>query len=126
MYFHIFCYFYVQQIQIEKKVGHWLSRHEQPSGEHDQTLKLLKTWDLLHVKTRETTVNRGNRFSISNSRAIGISCFEKPSLSVMYPDTDKATVILSDSNQYYDATFVKAFGKEYLAAACDEDDCLYL
>ena len=126
MYFHIFCYFYVQQIQIEKKVGHWLSQHELPSGEHDQTLKLLKTWDLIHVKTRETTVNHGNRFSISNSGAIGISCFEKPSLSVMYPDTDKATVILSYSNQYYDATFVKAFGKEYLAAACDVDYCLYL
>ena len=68
----------------------------------------------------------GNSFAISESGAIGISCNETPSLSVMYPSTDKATVILSDSKVYYSATFVKVLGKEYLAASCREDGCLYL
>ena len=114
-------------MQIEKKVGHWLSQqHELPSGKRDQTLKLVTTWDLIHVNTVEREMHLGNRFSISESGAIGINCYEKPSLSVMYPDTDKATVILSHSKEYRSATFVKVFDKEYLAAACNEDGCLYL
>ena len=83
-------------MQIEKKVGHWLSQqHDPSSGEHEQTLKLVKTWDLSHVNTRETMVNKGNSFSVSESGAIGISNYEKPSLSVVYPDTDKVPTILS-------------------------------
>ena len=86
----------------------------------------MMAWDLIHINTKEKTVNLGNSFSISESEAIGISCYEKPSLSVMYPNTDKATVILSNSKVYRSATFVKVFDKEYLAAACNEDGCLYL
>ena len=114
-------------MQIEKKVGLRLSQqHELPSGERDQTLKLVTTWDLVHVNTVEGEMCLGNRFSISESEAIGISCKEKPSLSVMYPNTEKATVILSDSKVYYSVTFVKVLGKEYLAASCYVDGCLYL
>ena len=116
-----------QVLQPQTKVGHWLSeQHDLPSGEDDQTPKLVATWDLLHMKTKEGRVYLGNSFSISESGTIGISCHEKPSLSVVYPNTDKAIVILSDSKVYYSATFVKVFGKEYLAAVCVDDGCLYL
>ena len=83
-------------------------------------------WDLIHVNTIEKEVHLGNSFSISESEAIGISCAEKPALSVMYPDTDRAPVILSHSKMYRSPTFVKVFGKEYLAAASMGDGWLYL
>ena len=44
----------------------------------------------------------------------------------MYPKKDKSTVFLSTSRVYRAATFVKVSGKEYLAAACIDDGCLYL
>ena len=109
------------------KVGHWLSeQHDPSSGKYDQTLKQVTTWDLIYINTKEKVVNLSNSFSILESEAIGISCYEKPSVSVMYPNTDKATVILSDSKMYRSATFVKVSGKEYLAAASFDDGCLYL
>ena len=95
-------------------------------GEHDQTLNRVATWDLIHVNSKEKMVNADNSFSISESGVIGISCFEKPSLSVMYPNKDKTPVILSDSKVYWSATFVKISGKEYLAASWIDDGCLYL
>ena len=108
-------------------MGHWLSQQPDVSpGEHDQTLNPVAAWDLIHVNTIEGKAYAGNSFSISESAAIGISCFETPSLSVMYPDTDNAIVILSDSKVYYSATFVKVLGKEYLVASCMDDGCLYL
>ena len=64
----------------------------------------MAAWDLINVNTIKGKAHIGNSFSISESGAIGISCFETASLSVMYPDTDKATVILSDSKVYYSAT----------------------
>ena len=108
-------------------MGHWLSQQQDLSpGEHDQTLKLVAAWDLIHVNTRGQMVYAGNSFSISESGAIGISCREKPSLSVMYPNTDEVPTILSHSKVYHLATFLKVSGKEYLAAACLDDGCLYL
>ena len=74
----------------------------------------------------EKKVQTGNSFSISESEAIGISCFEKPSLSVMYPNMNEAAVILSYSKVYCAATFVKVLGKEYLAVPCWDNACLYL
>ena len=80
-----------------------------------------------HVQMRDNdTLDVANRFSISESGMIGISCDEKPSLSVMYPGMDKAPIILSNKNKYRSATFVKVFNQEYLATSCDEDGCLYL
>ena len=114
-------------MQTDGKVDHWLTRqHDPSSGDLDQPLKLVATWDLIHVDVEEDRLHLMNSFSISESGAIGISCFEKPSLSVVYPNKDKATGILSRSKVYSSATFVKILGKEYLASACDEDGCLYL
>ena len=63
---------------------------------------------------------------MSESGMIGISCDEKPSLSVMYPGMDKSPTVLSNNKIYGSATFVKVFDQEYLAAACHDDGCLYL
>ena len=118
--------FYVQQVlQTASKVGHWLSK-QHDLGEYDQPLKLLNTWILSHVNAGEKILNHTNRFSISESGTIGISCLEEPSLSVMYPDADKPPVVLSYDAIFWSATFLNISGKEYLAASCDGDGCLYL
>ena len=116
-----------QVLQSDSKVGHWLSqRHDPSSGEYDKPLKLLDTWILSHVNAIEKKLNTTNRFSISESGTIGISCSEKPSLSVMYPGTDQPPIVLSNDVSYHSATSLNISGKEHLAAACDEDGCLYL
>ena len=101
-------------------------QHDPSPWEHDQELKLAATLNLFYVNTKEKTANLGNNFSISESEAIGISCNENPSLSVLYPDKDQTTVILSHNQVYRSVTFVKVSGKEYLATSCEEDGCLYL
>ena len=92
----------------------------------DQSIQLVKTWTLDHVQERLDIANTGNRFAMSETGAVGLSCSETPYLSVMYPDTDKAAVVLSDTKVFRSATFVKVSGKEYLASSCGEDNCLYL
>ena len=71
-------------------------------------------------------VRIANRFSVSESGTIGISGHE--SLSVMYPDIDRAPVILSKGSKYLylSAVFMKFRGKEHLAAGCWGDGCLHL
>ena len=78
------------------------------------------------MTTEENKVTVGNSFSISESGAIGISCYENPSLSIVYAGMDKPPVVLSDRKVFRSATFVKVSGKKYLAASCSEDGCLYL
>ena len=63
---------------------------------------------------------------MSESGSVGISCEESPPLSVIYPDTDKASIMLSKDMIYRSATFVRFRSKIHLAAACDVDGCLYL
>ena len=83
-------------------------------------------WRLDYVKPDSGKGITSNQFTVSESGALGISCDESPSLSVMYPDTDKAPVILSKYTIYRSATFVKFRRKEYLAAACLDNGCLHL
>ena len=45
---------------------------------------------------------------------------------MMYPGTDKSPTVLSNKSVYQSATFMKISGKEYLAAGCEDDSCLYL
>ena len=117
---------YLQVLQIENKVGHWLShQHDVRSGDDVQPWKLVATWNVDHVQLG-SNFYATNKFSVSESGGIAISCNEKPSLSVMYPDTDKEPIILSNDTIYRSATFVNISGKEYLATACNEDGCLYL
>ena len=121
----ISCY-YQQVLQIEKKVGHWLShQHDITSGDDVQPWKLVATWNVDHVKLG-IGVYGSNSFSVSESGGLAISCYENPSLSVIYPDTENAPVILSNDTKYHSPTFLKISGKECLAASCGEDGCLYL
>ena len=92
----------------------------------DQFTELLNTWTVDHVEPEIGAVIMSNRFTVSESGAVGISCDENPSLSVMYPDKDRPPMILSNEMRYLSATFVKFRGKEHLAAACLEDGCLHL
>ena len=89
------------------------------------SLQYVKQWTLNHIQADLERVKVTNRFSKSESGVIGISCEESPSLSVMYKDTERL-VILSNDKTYRSATFIKINGTEYLAAASDEDGCLYL
>ena len=109
-------------------MGRWLSQqHDQKDKDDNAPLKLVETRKINHVQTREHNTHYcGNRFSISKSGAVGISCSEKPSLSVMFPNTDKPPTVLSNTKVYRSATFLKICDVAYLAAACDEDACLYL
>ena len=87
----------------------------------------VTTWILHHIQSDGGKVNTGNRFTVSDSGAIGISCGgATPSLSVMYPKRNEPPLALSDDKVYLSAIFLKISGKEYLAAACKEDGCLYL
>ena len=109
-------------------MGHWLSyQHDVKSGDDvDGSLKLMETWNVDHVQViKDNKLNAANRFSISESGAIGISCTENPSLTVMFPGTDKSPTVLSNDKIFRSAIFLKIRGKEYLATACDEDGCLY-
>ena len=121
---------YFQLPESAVKVEGWLFQQDASytpkSSGKDQTIELVKTLSLHHIEPEKGKVNMSNRFTVSESGAIGISCNENPSLSVMYPDTGKAPVILSSDTIYRSATFVKIGGKEYLAAACQEDGCLHL
>ena len=126
---HLCCLFQIPGSEL--KVEGWLSK--QPEFDtiiklvgKDQSIQLVKTWTLGHVQERLDIANTGNRFAMSETGAVGLSCSETPYLSVMYPDTDKAAVVLSDTKVFRSATFVKVSGKEYLAASCGEDNCLYL
>ena len=67
-----------------------------------------------------------NRFAVSESGVIGITCSERPLLSMIYPGTDKSRTVLSEDKIYRSATFVQISNREYLAASCSEDGCLYL
>ena len=109
-------------------MGYRLSlQHDGKDGDDKESLKLVETLRLDHVQTREDNkVGCGNRFTISESGVVGISCGESPSLSIVYPGTDKPPTVLSNDTIYRSATFMKIRGEEYLAAACDEDGCLYL
>ena len=124
----LFSYFQLPEGVV--KVQGWLYQQDASdttkSNGKDQSLELLKRWSLDHIEPVPRLISTSNRFTVSESGAIGINCDESPSLSVRYQDTDKVPVILSNDTIYHSATFVKSRGKEHLAAACDVDGCLHL
>ena len=119
-----------QLLEGDFKVEGWLSQQEESDtiglGGKYKSLQFIKKYTLDHVRADDKIVNATNSFAISESGAIGISCVEGPSLSVMYIDTDRPPVILSNDMTYRSTTFIKISRKEYLAAADDDDGCLYL
>ena len=82
-------------------------------------LTLLDTIKASHVQLHEIYGTLFTIFFVSElSGSFGIaSTMDKPSLSVMYPGTDKLPLILSRDERYTSALFTKIAGQEYLAAA---------
>ena len=127
----LFCSFSLfQQLECERKVAGWLSPQQESGAINlegkDETMQLLKKWTLDHVQASTKHVLAANRFTVSQSGAIGTSCYEKASLAVMYPDTNEPPIILAEDDVYRSATFVEVGRIEYLAAAFNQDGCLYL
>ena len=107
----------------EQKVEQWLS--VSGSSDEEEALNLVKTWDLDHIPTTGR-IYLGNKFAVSESGAIAISSIEKPSLSVIYPETDHQPRPLSGDYSYRCVEFVTLSGVEYLAASCNNDSSLHL
>ena len=121
--------FIFQLLESERKVEGWLAKQQEsdivdPEGKYP-AIQPVKAWTLDHIQADPMYVHRGNSFTVSGSGAVGISCEESPSLSVMYPGTNKAPIILSNYNGDL-SLFVDVCGKEFLAAACSDDGCLHL
>ena len=121
---------YLQVLEANIKVEEWLEKQQEseianlPSP--DQLVQLVISRTLYHVQAKPNKVTVGNSFTVFESGAVGFSCSEKPSLSVMYPGTNVPLVNLSDRKVYSSATSVKISGVEYLAASCKEDGRVYL
>ena len=69
---------------------------------------------------RSSSLNTG--FAVSESSgSIGIASADaRPSLSVVYPGTDRPPVVLSRDNRYISPFFVKISDQEHLAAASED------
>ena len=96
------------------------------SGEDTNLKRHVETWDVDFAETTVYKLHAVNRFAVSESGAIAMTCSERPLLAVVYPDTDKSRTVLSEDKIYRSASFVKISNREYLAASCSEDSCLYL
>ena len=101
----------------------WLKQQPDPSTEPETAdnyeLNLLEMIKLNHMMSGDTILSLYVKFSISQlSGCIGITSRQlRPTLSVMYPGTDKLPLILSRDDLYISALFVTISGQEYLAAA---------
>ena len=98
----------------------WLKQQPDVGAESQigdtSTLTLLETTKADHVALSEL-FGLGIKFTISDlSGAIGIASLnDKPSLSIMYPDTDQPPLVLSRDDRYESAIFITISGQEYLA-----------
>ena len=96
-------------------------------GDNNQAIKLVETYNVAYEETTSAEkMHAVEIFAVSESGAMGITSAEYPSLSVRYPNSDKPPVVPSKDKLYHSAVFVKISNKEYLAAACSKDGCLYL
>ena len=91
----------------------------EPKSADTYELNLLEMMKLKHVVLGQTLDSLYMKFSISQSSgSMGIaSRWAKPSLSVIYPSTDKPPIILSRDDRYTSALFVTISGQDYLVAA---------
>ena len=98
----------------------WLKQQPGPSGDHEtaetSALKLLETINANHINAPMVFEMMFSVSQLSSSIAV-TSPYEKPSLSVMYPGTNKPPLILSNDGHYTSPVFVIISNKEYLAAA---------
>ena len=100
----------------------WLKQQPDPSTEPEtdnaSALNFVETIKVNHVVIGEVFNSLQTRFSTSQlSDSIGIASRDfEPTLSIMYPGTDKPPLILSKDDRYTSALFVTISGQEYLAA----------
>ena len=118
------------QLQIlpsDHKVKEWLEKQDESStpSNQDGVLKLLETWPLDHVQIDKNEISLNNRFAISESGAIVISCEEQPHLSLIYPGTKKPPLILTTESHRF-ATFIKSADREFLVTLGSDDENLHL
>ena len=109
-------------------MAEWLKVHPDLSVEHrkaDSSVTLLETIKVNHISPM--TSPYALEFSISEfSGSVGIASWTgKPSLSVMYPGTDKPPLILSGKDRYISVLFSYMSNQEYLAAATGNEICLW-
>ena len=100
----------------------WLRQQPDPGSEAEMGdtsgITLLETIKTDHIELDPIHAGYFTKFTVSEvSGAIGITCLrDKPSLSIIYSDTDKAPLILSRDDRHASAHFIQILGKEYLAA----------
>ena len=103
----------------------WLEQQPDLTAEHHTSgasvpnfIEMIKVSHISNAAYADDT-----RFSVSEcSGSVGIASWtEKPSLSVMYPGTDKNPLILSVKDRYTSALFIAISDQEYLAAATRND-----
>ena len=102
----------------------WL-KHQRHSLTHTEaegasTLTLHETVEVSHIAPSSINVALKVRLSVSEtSGSVGIAFGRaRPSLSIVYPGTDKHPLILSTDKGYVSTVFISVSDKEYLAAVC--------
>ena len=104
----------------------WL-KQQPDAGAESQTgntsmLTLLETIKVNHIE-RLNILGLFIKFTVSElSGSVAITSIQdKPSLSIMYPGTDKPPLVLSRDGKYRSALFVKISDQEYLATASKDE-----
>ena len=97
---------------------------EPETGDIAPPMNLQQTIKVNHIvkSAGDRSSSLYTKFAVSESSgSIGIASADtRPSLSVIYPDTDKPPLILSRDNRFISPFFVKISDHEYLAAASED------
>ena len=107
----------------------WLEQQPDVNIRHTTTktsaLNLLEMIEINHIVLRSSLLV--TVFSVSKiSRAVGIASLNvKPSLSVIYPGTDKPPLISPGEDEYATALFITISDQEYLAAGTGDKIVLW-
>ena len=116
------------------KVEEWLKQQPDPTtgtdpsmGHEADNTYVLNLLETIKVVLDGTADSLFTKFSISQlSGSIGIASTQaKPTLSVMYPDTNRPPLVLSRDNRYTSTVFVAIADKEYLVSSSRDDICLW-
>ena len=105
----------------------WLRQQPNPGTDSAMgdtaALSLLETIKVNYIEVDKEHFGLFTKFTVSElSGSVGIaSVRDKPSLSVVYPGTDKPPLILSRDDRCGSALVVKILGQEYLAAVFRDD-----
>ena len=104
---------------IQSRVMEWLKRQSESEAKDTGGLTLLDKMKINHIQQGGGTSSLHTKFVISEaSESIGIASPQaKPTLSVMYPGTDKPPVVSPREDGYTSALFLTISDKEYLVAA---------